>query len=120
MGAKIRSNRARRARRRAHERASKTYLLNEASGGTLQASGSEIGDHFKRSSQFKDGNGSKVKSYSYTSNVRGAAGGRREREKSGSGEMEVITLESSDEETASELEEEAQILRTIQQQIGRK
>ena len=42
-----------------------------------------------------------------------------EREKSGSGEMEVITVESSEEETASELEEENQLLRIIQQ-IGRK
>ena len=116
---KQQANRARRARRRACERAAKTHLRNEASGGTLQASGSEIGDRFKRSSQFNDGNGSKVKSYSHTSNVRGTAGGRREREKSGSGEMEVITLESSEEETASELEEERQLLLIIQQ-IGRK
>ena len=47
-------------------------------------------------------------------------GGRRESDASGSGEMEVITLDSSNAETASELEEEAQILRLIKKQIGRK
>ena len=79
---KRQANRARRARRHARERAAKTHLGNETSGGTLQASGSEIGDRFKRSSQFNDGIGSKVKSYSHTSNVRDTAGGRRERERS--------------------------------------
>ena len=122
---KQQAKRARWARRRAREHAAKICLRNEASGGTLQASGSKPGDSFKRSSHGNDGNCSKVKSYPSTSNSgnvrgRGMVGGRREREKSGSGEMEVITLESSDEETASELEEEAQILRIIQQQIGRK
>ena len=46
--------------------------------------------------------------------------GRRENDVSGSGEMEVITLDSSDGETALELEEEAHILRLILKQIGRK
>ena len=49
---KRQANRARRARRRARERAAKTHLGNEASGGTMQASGSKTGDRFKRSSQF--------------------------------------------------------------------
>ena len=43
----------------------------------------------------------------------GTSGGRREREKFGSGEMEVITVESSEDGTASELEEESELLRII-------
>ena len=41
--------------------------------------------------------------------------GNRRGEKSDSGEMEVITVESSEDETASELEEESELLRIIHQ-----
>ena len=115
---KRQANKARRDRKRARKLAAKMHLENEARGGTLQAGGS--GEGIRRSSQLKNGNVSNKKGQSQISKVRGTAGGRREREKSGSGEMEVITVESSEEETASELEEESQLLRIIKQQIGRK
>ena len=83
------------------------------------------GDSLKWSSDGNDGNCSKTNSNTSTCNSgnvrgRGTVGGRRESDASDSGEMEVITLDSSDGETASELEEEAQILRLIKKQIGRK
>ena len=72
-----------------------------------------------------NGNGSKHNGNTSTLNLghirgRGTVAGRRESNDSGSGEMEVITLDSSDGETALELEEEAQTLCLIQKQIGRK
>ena len=111
---KRQANKARRERKLS----AKMHMKSEARGGTLQAGGS--GEGIRQSSQLKNGNVSNKKGQSQTSKVRGTAGGRREREKSGSGEMEVITVESSEEETASELEEESQLLRIVKQQIGRK
>ena len=99
------------------------HLETVAREGTLQPGGS--GEGIKRNSQLKNGNVSNKKvnlrrqGGSLTPANQGTAGGRREREKSGSGEMEVITVESSEDETASELEEESQLLRIIHQ-IGRK
>ena len=100
-------------------------VRNEASGDTLQASGSKPGDSLKLSSHGNEVNCSKIKGNTSTNNSgngrgRGTVGGRRESDDLDSGEMEVITLDSSDAETASELEEEAQILRLIKKQIGRK
>ena len=105
---KLLAKRARRAKRHARARAAKNCLRNEASGDTLQASGSRPGDSLKLSSHGNEVNCSKIKGNTSTNNSgngrgRGTVGGRRESDASGSGEMEVITLDSSDTETASEL-----------------
>ena len=124
--AKQMAHKARRARQRA--RAAKFGTCNEASEVVQQASGSKSkGNSSKQSSDGNNGNGSKHNGNNSTlsSGHIGGRGtgvaGRRESDDSGNGEMEVITLEdSSDGETASELEEEAQLIRLIQKRIGRK
>ena len=123
------SRKSRRARARA--RASKIGTSNEASEVSHHFDGSKSnGNSSKQSSDGNNCNGSKYNGNSSTSSSSyvgsrgtGVAGrsGRRETDDSGNGEMEVITLEdSSDGETASELEEEAQLIRLIQKRIGRK
>ena len=95
------------------------HLENVAQEGNPQPGGS--GEGIKRNTQLRNGNASNKKvnlrrqGGSLTLANQGTSGGRREREKSGSGEMEVITVESSEDETASELEEESELLRIIHQ-----
>ena len=99
------------------------HLENVAREANPQPGGS--GEGIERNTQLRNGNASNK-----MANMRrqggpsilanqGTLGNRREGEKFDSGEMEVITVESSEDETASELEEESQLLRIIHQ-IGRK
>ena len=114
--AKRQAKKAYRGRRRARKLAAKLHLENAAREANPQPGGSGEGNTQLRNGTASNKMDSRRRQAGLSNPAnQGNLGNRREGAKFDSGEMEVITVESSEDETASELEEDSELLRIIHQ-----